>query len=77
MSAPKPYNGHRSWDAWNVSLWINNDEGLYNLALDCLKANRNRARAARAFCLNVGAERTPDGARYNATAVAAAMEGML
>jgi len=70
------YNGHRSWNAWNVSLWINNDEGLYNLALDCIRANRNRALAARAFCLNVGTECTPDGGRYNPTAVLAAMVGM-
>lgn len=26
------YNGHRSWNAWNVSLWLNNDEGLYREA---------------------------------------------
>lgn len=74
--AAKPYNGYPSWNAWNVSLWINNDEGLYNLALDCVRANKNRHRAARAFCLNVGATRTPDGGRYNATAVYHAMEGM-
>jgi len=28
------YQGHRSWNAWNVALWIGNDEGLYHLALD-------------------------------------------
>lgn len=37
---PKPYNGHRSWNAWNVSLWIGNDESIYRLAVDCL----NRAK---------------------------------
>lgn len=26
----KEYNGHRSWNAWNVSLWINNDKSLYD-----------------------------------------------
>lgn len=25
------YNGHPSWEHWNVSLWFNNDQGLYNL----------------------------------------------
>jgi hypothetical protein len=75
MSA-KPYNGHPSWNAWNVSLWIGNDEGLYNLALDCLRANRNRHLAARAFVLNVGATRTPDGAKYSQRSVYLAMEGL-
>jgi len=24
------FNGYASWDDWNVALWLNNDEGLYN-----------------------------------------------
>ena len=30
----KQYLGHKNKNHWNVSLWINNDEGLYRTALD-------------------------------------------
>ena len=73
---PKPYNGHRSWNAWNVSLWINNDEALYDLACECVAKEKTRRSAARAFLSFVGNARTPDGARYNVTCVYEAMEGM-
>ena len=29
------YNGWNNYETWNVALWINNTEGLYNLAQDC------------------------------------------
>ena len=72
------YNGHRSWNAWNVSLWISSDEGLYNLALDCLRRYRTRGAAARALLRELGGEgsRTPDGGRYNVTCLYAALDGL-
>jgi hypothetical protein len=61
------YNGHPSYNAWNVSLWVFNDEGLYNLARECLKPYHTRDEAAHAF-LNALREarirETPDGVRY-------------
>ena len=28
------YNGWENYETWNVALWINNEEGLYNLAME-------------------------------------------
>lgn len=55
-------NGFRSWNAYNVDLWINNDEALYNLAMECLKSKR----PVKTFFENVPCgSKTPDGAIYN------------
>lgn len=72
------FNGHRSYNAWNVSLWINNDEGLYNLARQCVRSNRRNGRdaAAREFCEVMQGAKTPDGVPYTKTNVRAAMVGM-
>lgn len=82
------YNGHRNWNHWNVSLWINNDEGLYRLAQECIKRfPGNRDQAAREFLgvmqcstipgrVLVNDPLTPDGALYSVTAIRAAMRGM-
>ncbi len=48
------YNGHRSRNAWNVALWISNDEGLYRAAVDCLKRSRNLGHATRMMLGIVG-----------------------
>ena len=60
----KPYNGHRSWNAWNVSLWLNNDEGLYRFASDLIRRHGPKRGAAKVGSALAG-QRTPDGAVYN------------
>lgn len=71
------YNGFPNWNQWNVSLWVNNDEGLYRLAVECFKAKQgNKAKAAQSFLKQIAPTRfTPDGARYSKVAVIGAMEG--
>jgi hypothetical protein len=69
----KTYNGHPSHAAWNVSLWMNNDEGIYNLARTCKRIARTADRAADLFMDRIGEEKTPDGVRWTKTNVKRAM----
>ena len=70
----KPYNGHRSWNAWNVSLWVNNDEYIYSRAVE-LKRKLGAYRAATGLLRELPA-RTPDGAQYNHFALRLAIADM-
>lgn len=76
------FNGHKNWNHWNVSLWINNDEGLYRHALDSIELADNREHAARLmfdYLTNpefLGMTHTPDGAPYSVSAIRAAMRGL-
>lgn len=73
------YNGHKNWNHWNVSLWINNDEGLYRMAHKHIEGESNRDDAAY-WMLNdlkyAGITETPDGAPYSVSSIRAAMVGM-
>jgi hypothetical protein len=69
------YNGHRSWNAWNVSLWINNDYGLYSYAVDLVN-QYGRKKAANIMADDLEGQTTPDGAKYNRTCIFEALEGM-
>ena len=68
------YNGHRSWNAWNVSLWLNNDEGLYRRVAQ-LKQTYGLIGGARRFSSELPAT-TPDGAKYNITCIKEAMSDL-
>ena len=82
----KTFNSHKNWNHWNVSLWINNDEGLYRLAQECIKdaeasefrkeGESVRDLAAKMFLCRVDEDKTPDGAPYSVTTIRAAMRGM-
>lgn len=76
------FNGHRSWNAWNVALWIGNDEPLYRLAQECIHIRKadgslSLIAATRRFLESVGeGSKTPDGATYNFKCVREALAGL-
>jgi hypothetical protein len=74
MKMSQPYQGHPSWQAWNVSLWIANDEPIYRLAMDCLARNKKIQDAAIAFIDELGMAKTPDGAEYDLKSVKYALK---
>jgi hypothetical protein len=72
-------NGHKNWNHWNVSLWINNDEGLYGMARELVRDSESRDLAARSMLealREFGNTKTPDGAPYSVSSIRAAMVDM-
>lgn len=54
------YNGWKNYETWNVTLWIGNDEGMYNFAKEC-GTYENFVEQMR----EVGYTETPDNVAYN------------
>jgi len=72
------YNGHKNWNHWNVSLWINNDEMLYAIARYWTK-RRTRPEATKMILYELQAIKlthTPDGAPYSLSAIRSAIVGI-
>ena len=57
---PEKYNGWADWTTWNVSFWINNDQGFYSIAKDC-KDYMDFLYEMQAM---IGSFATPDGADW-------------
>ena len=72
------FNGHKNWNHWNVSLWINNDKALYLMARDYVKINTRQNAAERMLDTlhDLGIYKTPDGAPYSVSSIRAVMVGM-
>ena len=75
MKSKNSYNGHKNHNAWNVSLWIWNDEGLYNLAKYSIKNHKTKDEAAK-YMLDILPKSTPDGVIYNKTNIRLALREM-
>jgi hypothetical protein len=74
----KPYSGHRNWNHWNVSLWLNNDERLYREMIHFIGYAKRKSDAARMMAeslRSIGTTHTPDGAPFTKTSIRAAMRG--
>ena len=73
------YQGHKNWNYWNVSLWLNNDAWLYEESSRCVRGSSSRKVAAEYLLMTLhglGMTHTPDGAPYSVSSIRAAMVGM-
>ena len=69
------YNGYPTKEAWNVALWINNDEAMYNYALLCLECCDTISGAVVQFKSRYA--KTPDGVRMTHPLVDEAFRDLL
>ena len=64
MSA-QTYNGWANYETWNVTLWIGNDWGLYQLALDVVRDGGAYGNFVKILQDNCGATHTPDDVAWD------------
>jgi hypothetical protein len=59
------YNGWSNYETWNVSLWIQNDEGLYDLA----RTVSDYQELIDVLYDEYGVKETRDGVKFNSSKV--------
>jgi len=61
----KTYNGWKNRETWNVALWINNDEDLYQSAVEFMESY-DTLNPYKDFInyYGIGKEKTPDGIQW-------------
>ena len=58
------FNGWANWETWNVALWIQNDQSIY----DAARRSRNYQDLV-AELREFGRKETPDGCRWDDPAI--------
>ena len=59
------YNGWANYETWNVSLWIQNDEGLYEIAKESARGTIHPYGDFVDVMLMLGSKDTPDGVSWS------------
>ena len=62
------FNGWANWETWNVTLWIQNDEGLYSEAQGIARSGGTYQDLVAALW-DCGSKETPDGCRWDDPAI--------
>ena len=62
------YNGYANYSTWNVCLWIQNDESLYDEARYLARRNRTYQDLV-SYLYECGSTETPDGVKWDDTEI--------
>lgn len=74
MGKHKAYQGHRNYNAWNISLYLFNDEATYRDVQAVVGRSSKLDHAAKFLVEHCLPKKTPDGVPYTVTNVRLALQ---